>query len=398
MLDEAESAAHGREQQVAAARDVFYRGFVAEQLAAFSTTEVMDTSGTPHAGLLDADDLACWEPTVEPSVSVHYAGVTVHKTGAWGQGPVLLQQLRLLEGYDLEAMGHLSVDWVHTVTECAKLAFADREAWYADADDVPLDTLLSSAYAAERRALVGATASYDLRPGSPDGRTPVLPASASPGGDRPAVTSDGAGEPTVLDDGRTRGDTCHVDVVDRDGRMVSATPSGGWLQSSPTVPGLGFCLGTRAQMLWLEPGLPTTMRGGVRPRTTLSPSLVTRDGVPWLAFGTPGGDQQDQWSLSFLLTVLHTRLDLQGAIDAPMFSTEHFPSSFYPRQASPGSLVVEGRLPADVVAGLRDRGHTVRVGGDWSQGRLSAAGRDAATGLLRAAANARGMQGYAVGR
>ena len=400
VLDEAEAAATGREQQVAAARDVFYRGFVAEQIAAFCTTEVMDTSGTPHAGLLDADDLARWQPTVEPSVSVDYAGVTVHKTGAWGQGPVLLQQLRLLEGYDLEAMDHLSVDWVHTVTECAKLAFADREAWYADPEhvDVPLDVLLSSAYADERRALVGPTASYDLLPGSPDGRTPVLPSSASPGGDRPAVTADGAGEPTVLDDGRTRGDTCHVDVVDRDGRMVSATPSGGWLQSSPTVPGLGFCLGTRAQMLWLEPGLPTTMRGGVRPRTTLSPSLVTRDGVPWLAFGTPGGDQQDQWSLSFLLTVLHTRLDLQGAIDAPMFSTEHFPSSFYPRQASPGSLVVEGRLPADVVAGLRDRGHTVRVGGDWSQGRLSAAGRDAATGLLRAAANARGMQGYAVGR
>ena len=401
VVEEAEAAATGREEQIAAARDVFYRGFVAERIADFcASTEVMDTSGTPHRGLLDADDLARWEPTVERPVSVDYAGVTVHKTGPWGQGPVMLQQLRLLEGFDLEAMGHLSVDWIHTVTECAKLAFADREAWYADPEhvDVPLDTLLSSAYAAERRSLVGQTASYELLPGSPDGRAPRLPASASPGGNRPAVTSDGAGEPTVLGDGTTNGDTCHVDVVDKSGRMVSATPSGGWLQSSPTLPGLGFCLGTRAQMLWLEPDLPTTMRGGTRPRTTLTPSMVTRDGVPWLAFGTPGGDQQDQWSLSYLLAVLHTRLDLQGAIDAPMFSTEHFPSSFYPRQASPGTLVVEGRLPADVVAGLRDRGHTVRVGGDWSQGRLSAAGRDATTGLLRAAANPRGMQGYAVGR
>ena len=406
VVEQAEAAGPGREAQIAAGRDAFYRGFVAEAIAEFcATSEVLDTSGRRHRGLLDADDLASWEPTVERPLSLDYAGVTVHKTGPWGQGPVLLQQLRLLQGYDLAAMGHLSVDWVHTVVEAAKLAFADREAWYGDPAhvDVPVEALLSPAYADERRALIGDTASTELRPGSPDGRTPRLPRSASPGSSRPTVTSDGAGEPTVLDDGPAReragrGDTCHVDVVDRDGRMVSATPSGGWLQSSPVIPELGFCLGSRAQMLWLEPGLPTTMAGGVRPRTTLTPSLVTREGRPWLAFGTPGGDQQDQWSLAYLLAYLHTGLDLQAAIDAPMFSTEHFPSSFYPRQASPGTLVVEGRLPADVVVGLRDRGHTVRVGGDWSQGRLSAAGRDATTGLLRAAANPRGMQGYAVGR
>ena len=401
VVEEAEAASSGREEQIAAGRDAFYRGFVAERIAQFcATEEVMDTSGRRHRGLLDGDDLARWEPTVEPSVSCDYAGVTVHKTGPWGQGPVLLQQLQVLSGLDLAGMGHLSVDWIHAVTESAKLAFADREAWYGDPAhvDVPLEALLSRAYADERRALVGDAASYDLRPGSPDGRAPRLPVSAGAGGARPAVTSDGAGEPTVLDDGTTRGDTCHVDVVDKDGRMVSATPSGGWLQSSPVIPGLGFCLGSRAQMLWLEPGLPASMAGGVRPRTTLTPSLVTRDGVPWLAFGTPGGDQQDQWSLAFLLAYLHTGLDLQGAIDAPMFSSEHFPSSFYPRQASPGKLVVEGRLPRDVVDGLRARGHDVHVGGDWSQGRLSAAGRDAATGLLKAAANPRGMQGYAVGR
>jgi gamma-glutamyltranspeptidase/glutathione hydrolase len=401
VVEQAEAAANGREEQIAAARDVFYRGFVAEQIAQWcGTQEVMDTSGRRHGGLLDGDDLARWEPTVEAPVSVDYAGLTIHKTGPWGQGPVMLQQLQLLSGFDLDAMGHLSVDYVHTVVECAKLAFADREAWYGDPAyvDVPLEALLSAAYADERRALVADSASYDLRPGTPDGRPPRLPALATDGGARPAVTADGAGEPTVLGDGTTRGDTCHVDVVDKDGMMVSATPSGGWLQSSPVIPQLGFCLGSRAQMMWLEPGLPSSLAGGRRPRTTLTPSLATRDGVPYLAFGTPGGDQQDQWSLAFLLAHVHGGLDLQAAIDAPMFHSEHFPSSFYPRQASPGRLVVEGRLPAEVVAALQARGHDAQVGGAWSQGRLSAVGRDADTGFLKAAANPRGMQGYAVGR
>jgi gamma-glutamyltranspeptidase/glutathione hydrolase len=401
IVAEAEAASADREGQLAAARAVFYRGFVADAIAQFfATQQVMDTSGERHGGLLDGDDLARWQPTVEEPVSLDYAGLTIHKTRPWGQGPVLLQQLHLLSGFDLPAMGHLSVDWVHSVTECGKLAFADREAWYGDPAhvDVPLDALLSGAYADERRALVGDAASYDLRPGSPDGRAPRLPARDAGAGARPAVTADGAGEPTVLADGTSRGDTCHVDVVDRNGMMVSATPSGGWLQSSPVIPDLGFCLGSRAQMMWLEPGLPSSLAGGKRPRTTLTPSLATRDGVPYLAFGTPGGDQQDQWSLVFLLAHLHATLDLQAAIDAPMFHSEHFPSSFYPRQASPGRLVVEGRLAGDVVAGLRARGHDVQVAGDWSQGRLSAAGRDPRSGFLKAAANPRGMQGYAVGR
>ncbi len=401
VLAEAEAAAPGREGQLVAAREAFYRGFVADAMARWcATQEVMDTSGRRHRGLLEGDDLARWEPTVEEPVSIDYAGLTIYKTGPWGQGPVMLQQLQLLSGFDLQAMGHLSVDWIHTVVECAKLAFADREAWYGDPEhvDVPLDGLLSASYADERRALVDEEASYDLRPGSPHGRPPRMPGGIEGGGARPAVTADGAGEPTVLGDGTTRGDTCHVDVVDRNGMMVSATPSGGWLQSSPVIPELGFCLGSRAQMLWLEPGLPSSMAGNKRPRTTLSPSLATRDGVPYLAFGTPGGDQQDQWSPTFLLAHVHGRLDLQAAIDAPMFHTNHFPSSFYPRQASPGQLLTEGRLPADVVAGLRARGHHVDVVGDWSQGRLSAAGRDPETGFLKAAANPRGMQGYAVGR
>ncbi len=212
------------------------------------------------------------------------------------------------------------------------------------------------------------------------------------------VAAAGAGEPTVQRDGATRGDTCHVDVVDRDGLMVSATPSGGWLQSSPTVPELGFCLGSRAQMLWLEPGLPSSLAGGKRPRTTLTPSVATRDGEPYLAFGTPGGDQQDQWQLVFLLAHLHAGLDLQAAIDAPSFHSDHFPSSFYPRQALPGRLVVESRLAPDVLTALRARGHDVQLAGDWSLGRMSAVGRDPRTGFLKGAANPRGMQGYAVGR
>ncbi|NUP67936.1 MAG: gamma-glutamyltransferase family protein, partial [Nonomuraea sp.] len=206
----------------------------------------------------------------------------------------------------------------------------------------------------------------------------------------------GIGEPTVAKDGAVKGDTCHVDVVDRFGNMVSATPSGGWLQSSPTIPELGFCLGTRAQMFWLQDGLPASLRPGTRPRTTLSPSFATRDGRPWLAFGTPGGDQQDQWSVTFFLAVVHGGLNLQEAIDAPMFHSEHFPSSFFPRGSRPGVLHVEGRLDDGVVAELRRRGHEVEVQGPWSLGRLSAVARDG--GFLKAAANPRGAQGYAAGR
>jgi gamma-glutamyltranspeptidase/glutathione hydrolase len=191
------------------------------------------------------------------------------------------------------------------------------------------------------------------------------------------------------------GDTCHLDVVDRHGNMVSATPSGGWLQSSPAIPALGFPLGTRGQMFWLEEGLPASLRPWSRPRTTLTPSLALRGGEPWLAFGTPGGDQQDQWSPLMFLSLVHKGMNLQEAIDAPAFHTEHFPSSFYPRAARPGVLVMEDRWGPEVIDDLRRRGHEVVVEGPWTLGRLSAVARD---GFLKAAANPRGMQGYAVGR
>jgi gamma-glutamyltranspeptidase / glutathione hydrolase len=392
LLDEAEAASPDRDGQIEAALAAFYEGFVAEAIAGYlATAEVLDVSGHRHKGLLDGDDLAGWRASVEAPVSAEHHGWTVCKTGPWGQGPVLLQQLRLLEGFDLEAMGLGSAGYVHTVAECAKLAFADREAWYGDpaAFDVPVDGLLDPAYADGRRALVGAEASLELRPGSPDGRTPRLPSAGT--GPVTAEELEGSGEPTF-------GDTCHVDVADRHGNLVAATPSGGWLQSSPVVPGLGFCLGTRAQMLWLEEGLASSLRPRTRPRTTLSPSLALRDGEPCLAFGTPGGDAQDQWTLQFFLA--HTRfgLDLQEAVDTPSFQSDHFPSSFWPRRALPGKLVVEASHHPATIGGLRQRGHLVEVADHWSLGRTCAAGRDPATGFLIAAANPRGRQAYAVGR
>ncbi|MDQ2724949.1 MAG: gamma-glutamyltransferase [Actinomycetota bacterium] len=391
------TAAGDRSAGIAAARAAFSSGFVAEAIDRFCRTEQADSSGRAHSGLLGGDDLAAWSTPVEAPVWFDYGPYRMAKTGPWGQGPVMLQQLALLAGFDLRDTGPTDPELVHTVVECAKLAFADREAWYGDPTvvDVPIDALLSADYNDRRRALIRPDADADLRPGSPDGRTPRLPQGLAvvdrENGDG------GVGEPTVARSGLTRGDTCHVDVVDRWGNMVSATPSGGWLQSSPVIPELGFCLGTRAQMFWLEPGLAASLAPGSRPRTTLSPSLALRDGSPYLAFGTPGGDQQDQWSLNFLLRHAHHGLNLQESIDAPAWHTKHFPSSFYPRERSPREVVVEDRLGSATIEELRRRGHQVTVSGPWSLGRLSAVSRGD-DGFLRAGADPRGMQGYAVGR
>jgi len=364
--------------------DAWYRGFVAEAMIEFQAREWMDSSGERHAGLLSADDLAEWRPRWEEPLSVDYHGLTVLKAGPWSQAPVFLQQLRLLEGFDLAAMGHASAAYVHTVTECAKLAFADREAWYGDPDfvDVPMDLLLSREYADERRALVVEEASSDLRPGGDDPRLPG-PVGA-------VELAPGVGEPT-------RGDTVHLDVVDRWGNMVAATPSGGWLWGAPVIPSLGFPLGTRAQMFWLEAGLPNSLEPRKRPRTTLSPTMVGRDGEPYLALGTPGGDQQDQWTLHVFLAHVHFGMNLQESIDAPNHHTEAFPSSFYPRETVPRHVAVEERAGDGTMRGLRERGHDVEVSGPWSLGRVSAVSRSR-DGELRAGANPRGMQGYAVGR
>ena len=359
VLDESGGTVEG-------ARRVFYEGFVAEEIDRFSRA---------HDGLLTGDDLARWRATIEPPATVDYRGLTVCKTGAWGQGPAGLQQLAILDGYDVSSLDEAEL--VHVVTEAAKLAFADRDAMYGDVA-VPLHHLLSAEYAAERRMLIGDEASGELRPGQ--GKLPSLVH---------AAVALGAGEPT-------RGDTVHLDVADRFGNLVSATPSGGWLQSSPTIPALGWPLGSRAQMFWLEEGLPSSLAPGRRPRTTLSPGLVLRDGEPWLAYGTPGGDQQEQWALHALVRHVDRGLDLQAAIDAPEWHTDHLIASFDPRGFQPRSLTVESRFGDDVVEGLRSRGHEVTVAPPWSLGRVSAVKREG--GQIVAAANPRGMQGYAVCR
>lgn len=398
LVDEAEAAGADRDEQIEAARRAWYEGFVAGKIDSYlRTAEALDITGRRQAGLLRADDMVEWRATLEDAAAFDYQDWRVFKTGPWGQGPVFLQQLALLQGFDLREMGPGSADFIHTVAESAKLAYADREAWYGDPTFTPDLTaaLLDPAYTDGRRRLIADTASWDLRPGAPGGKEPRVPQPGAPPSDEDRA---GLGDPTVGSRGGGGGDTCHVDVVDRWGNMVSATPSGGWLQSSPAIPGLGFCLGTRAQIFTLQPNHPNSLAPGKRPRTTLSPGLAFRDGRPSLAFGTPGADQQDQWSLTFFVTIANTDWDLQRAIDAPMFHTDHFPRSFYPHHAHPGRLVVEDRLPADTVVELRRRGHDVLPVDGWSLGRLSAVANDWRAGWLRAAANPRLMQGYAVGR
>ncbi|WP_107658638.1 gamma-glutamyltransferase family protein [Nocardia suismassiliense] len=394
LIDESVAAGGGdRVAEIEAARRIWRSGFVAEAMLRQSARPTLDTSGARHVGTLTAADLAGWSATYEAPATYDWHGWTLCKMGPWSQGPVFLQQLALLPA-DLPAYG--SAEYVHLLIENCKLAMADREAWYGDVPDVPVSVLLSAEYNAQRRALIDAKACYELRPGSPDGRTPLL--SSHIGGSGPVPDEPGAGEPSLASAGETRGDTCHFDIVDQWGNMISATPSGGWLHSNPVIPELGFPLGTRLQMAWLDEGLPNTLVPGHCPRTTLTPSLALRDGVPVLAFGTPGGDQQDQWQLHFFLSVAYGGLDLQAAIDAPNWHGTSFPSSFYPRDMEPGGVVVESRIGESIIDDLRRRGHDVTVGDPWSEGRLCAVARDPESGVLSAAANPRGMQGYAVGR
>jgi gamma-glutamyltranspeptidase/glutathione hydrolase len=398
VLREAASAGGDRVAQIEQARRTWSQGFVAEAIDRFCRTqEIMDTSGERHRGVLTADDMARWQATVEEPLTYDYGRYTVCKAGVWSQGPVMLQQLALLKGFHLDGLDVAGPDFIHTVVECSKLAFADREKFYGDPkfSEIPIKTLLSDAYNDRRRKLVGGTASLDLLPGSVEGFGAVVKLRRAEGA-REAVGAMGAGEPTVGRLGEVIGDTVHFDIIDRAGNMISATPSGGWLQSSPVIPELGFGLGTRGQMFWLEEGHPAALAPGKRPRTTLSPTLALRDGEPYLAWGSPGGDQQDQWTAQFFLRHVHAGLNLQEAIDAPAWHSEHFPISFWPRTARPGVLVVESRVPPATRDELTRRGHVIELGPAWSEGRLTAAARDGRR--RRAAANPRGMQGYAAGR
>lgn len=394
-----ESTGSTREARIDAARNAFYRGWIAEAIGRFyATQDILDASGRRHRGLLTADDMGRWAATVEDPVGLDYHGTTVLKVGPWSQGPTMLQTLALLKGFDIGAMDPLGSQFVHTVVEALKLAFADREAYYGDPEhvEVPLGHLLSEEYNAERRKLIGDKASLDLRPGTVPGFTPEVDHNAASRAEL-LTRAPGIGEPTVARLGAIGGDTCHVDIIDRWGNMVSATPSGGWLQSSPVIPELGFPLSTRGQMFWTKPGHPNSIAPRKRPRSTLSPSMALRDGKAWLSFGTPGGDQQDQWQTIMFLRMVHHNLTIQQAIDAPSFHSEHWPSSFWPRVARPGKMSIEGRFPPAVLADLTTRGHDVTQGEDWSIGRLSGA-RLEPDGQMYAGANPRGMQGYAVGR
>ncbi len=411
LLKEAEAGGGNREAVIERARKIWSQGFIAEAIDEFCRTrEVMDVSGQRNRGVLNGDDMARWQASYEKPAEYNYGRYTVQKPGPWCQGIATLQQLALLKGFDLDGLDPAGPDFIHLQVEAAKLAFADRDTFLGDPDHVtvPLETLLSDAYNDERRKLITDRASHEQRPGSIAGFGGAM-AVRKAGEKRAAVSAGGAGEPTVGDihtghgagedvrpNGVTRGDTVHFDIIDRHGNMIAATPSGGWLQSSPVIPKLGFCLGSRAQMFVLDENHPAGLAPGRRPRTTLSPTMALRDGKPYLAWGSPGGDQQDQWIPQMFLRHVHAGMNLQEAIDAPAWHTEHFPISFWPRTARPGVIVVESRVPEATVEELKRRGHIVEVGPAWSEGRLVAASQDGE--FLRAAANPRGMQGYAAGR
>ncbi len=408
ILHEAEAAGGGREVQAEAARSAWYEGFVAEAIDKFCReAEVIDTTGRRHRGFMTGDDLANWRVAIEDPLTYDYHDYTVCKTGPWGQGPVALQQLALLKGFDLAAMAPESDEFVHTIIECTKLAFADREAFYGDPNfvDVPFDTLLDDGYNDERRKLVGDEASFELRPGAIPGYGSKI--NIRPKGSTPDIANiealDFGGpfplhhlERAIAQAGALHGDTTHFDIIDKHGNMISGTPSGGWLSGSPVVPGLGFALSARGQMFWLDEDAPAGLAPGKRPRTTLTPGLALKGGEPYMVFGTPGGDQQDQWALHAFLRHVHFDLNLQESIDAPEFHTSHAPSSFFPRECNFGHLALEQRFDDATIDALADRGHGIDVYDDYSLGYVTAATRE--NGLLKAGASPRNMQCYAAGR
>jgi gamma-glutamyltranspeptidase/glutathione hydrolase len=415
LIRTAEAQGSGRVGVIDAALRAWYQGFVAHEIDAYYRTEqVQDSTGERHTGLLRLEDMAAWQPTVEAPLTTNFGRYTLAKCGFWSQGPAFLQQIAMLRHAGLEHHAPHTAGFVHRIAEAAKLALADRLAWYGVAPGASTEAqmaLLTDAYARTRWAGVDDHATQTLQPGSPMGRAPQLPdLDVARRTLLTANTRFGIGEPTFaalppisewLEREVFVGDTCHIDVIDRHGNMVAVTPSGGWLSSSPVVPALGFSINTRLQMTWLDAGLPNTLTPGAPPCTTLSPSLALKDGEPYMVFGTPGGDQQDQWSPAFFLRHAVHGMNLQEAIDAPAWHVDHFPSSFWPRQTTLNQLTIESRFPRNTIDALRAAGHSVKVGDPWSESRMSACSRSRdAQGrmVLKAAANPRGMQGYAVGR
>ncbi len=393
-LVSASSAGATRDARIAATLAEWREGAVAEALTNFLAAPHRHSDGGTYAGVLALDDLRGYDAAEEEPVSYRFRGVDVLKSAAWGSGPVLLQALAILATFPDGDLDPATARGAHLVVEALKLALADRDAYYGEDAREVLGVLLSDAYARERAALIRDEASDRWQPGEIPGRTAFVPPLVTAA----AAASGSVGEPTVRASGETRGDTCHIDVVDAEGNMASITPSGGWLQSSPAVPGLGLAAGTRLQMAWLDERAPAALHPGARPRTTLSPTLLAVGGTVVEALGTPGGDQQDQWQLPYLLRRIIGGAAPQAAIDAPTLHTTHLPSSFWPRAWEPRGVVAEDRLGEDVIADLRARGHVVTVVDGWSLGRLSSVSRDPSDGTLAAAANARGGSGSAAGR
>ena len=371
---EADALARGasREAGIRAGRDAFYKGPIAQRI-----TAAVRAAG----GVMTDDDLAEYAGRIEAPASVTYRGYTVHKAGFWNQGPVLLQTLRILEGFDLARMGAGSADALHTIVEAVKLAYADRDHYYADPDfaRVPGDALLSQEYAALRRGLIdGRRASMEDRPGDPDRGAALLRTETSP-------APEPEGPP------REAGDTTALQVVDRDGNLFSATPSSGWLLDGVFVAGdTGVPMGNRMQAFRLDPKSPNVLAGGKRPRTTLTPTIVMKGDQPFLAIGTPGGDSQDQQILLVLLNIIDFGLDVQEAIEAPRVNSLHPESSFDDHRAQRGVLEVERTVAPSVVLDLEARGHIVRLRPPYgiSTG-IVAAGIDPVTGKRRGGADPR---------
>jgi gamma-glutamyltranspeptidase/glutathione hydrolase len=365
---------HDRRAAIRAGRDAFYTGDIARRIA---------DADRGAGGVFSYDDLASYHGAIEKPLTANFHGFDVYKPGPWNQGPVLLQTLNILAGIDLRALGHNSSDYLHTVHEAIKLAYDDRNSLYGDPAfvKVPMTGLLSSPYAAERRRLIGATASLEHRPGNPfpfDPDSPPPPARYIP-------HSQGAKSPTAV------GDTTCVAVVDKDGNLFSATPSSGWLLGGAFVAGdTGVPLSNRMQVFDLDPLSPNVLAGGKRPRTTLTPTIVLRDGKPFLAINTPGGDSQDQQILNVLLNVFVFGMDIQEAIEAPRINSLHPFSSFDNHESLPGVLEIEDRVPAKVRDDLIARGHRLRVLGAYAMSTgVVAVGVDPKTGALRGGADPR---------
>lgn len=370
LLETLSHAAHragSRQDGLRAARREFYQGDVAAAI---------DHYVRERNGFLARADLESFETFFEEPVSCTFGDTTVFKCGPWSQGPVFLQLLRLLEGFDLKAMGHNSPDYCHLWVEAAKLAYADREQYYADPrhEAVPIRELLDPDYAASRRKLIDwRRAEGGHRPGDPAAREALLPAHR------------------VFRYERWGYGTVHVDVVDAKGNMVAATPSGGWISGNEAMPATGFPLTTRPQTFFLDPGHPNVLVPGKRPRTTLSPSLAFRGGRPWMVFGTMGGDQQDQWTSQFFLNRAVFGMGLQEAIEAPKITCDHIPGTFAPHDAHPLQVRLEGRVGSTVVEELCRRGHRATLDGDWTAGFICGI-EHTEEGLLEAGADPRGAR------